>query len=222
VAVRPGFWTELADGALMHWVIALEPAQAVRFVDEAYLDEIATAFAQVIDSKSPFTRGHSERVAVFTDMIAEALGLDRQRRRWLGRAALLHDIGKLGISNSILDKPGKLTDEEFAAIRMHPVHSAEILSRVSLFADLAPIAGGHHERLDGRGYPAGLAGDAISMETRIVTTADVFDALTADRPYRPAMPVSKALAIMEKEIGTAFDPDCFAALVAALQNAEAA
>ncbi len=212
------FWDALPSEDLKAHILKLEPVQEIRFVDEFYLDEIATAFAQVIDSKSPFTRGHSERVAVFTDLIAEELGYSFEQRRWLKRAALLHDIGKLAVSNTILDKPAKLTDEEFAVIKMHPVHSAEILSAVSVFADLSEIAFSHHERIDGKGYPRGLKDHQISPETRIVTVADVFDALTADRPYRKAMPASQALAIMTKDLGTAFDPECFAALQRALNK----
>jgi HD-GYP domain-containing protein (c-di-GMP phosphodiesterase class II) len=222
VAALPSFWARLADPELAEDVISQEPARAMRFAGEDYLDEIATAFAQVIDSKSPFTGGHSERVAVFADLIAEEMGLRPERRRWLTRAALLHDIGKLGISNAILDKPGKLTEAEFATVQMHPVHSEDILSRVSVFRDLVPVAGGHHERLDGKGYPRGLKGEQISLETRIVTVADVFDALTADRPYRKAMPVAQALSIMTKDSGTAFDPACLDALKAALARADKA
>ncbi len=217
-----GFWDVMREEELSALVLDLEPAKATRYADEAYLDEVATAFAQVIDAKSTFTRGHSERVAVFTDMIAEEMGFSRDRRRWLNRGALLHDIGKLAISNAILDKNGKLTDQEFAAIKSHPVHSENILASISVFADLAPIAGGHHEKLNGKGYPRGLMGDAINLETRIVTTADIFDALTADRPYRKAMPVSEAYAIMRKDLGTAIDPECFAALQRALARAEGA
>ena len=219
---EPLFWDMLREEDLPALVTDIEPAKTVRYVDEDYLDEIATAFAQVIDAKSSFTGGHSERVALFTDMIAEEMGFSKERRRWLNRGALLHDIGKLAISNSILDKPAKLTDTEFAVIKTHPVHSAAILSNIPVFADLAPVAGGHHERLDGRGYPRGLKDQDIDLDTRIVTTADIFDALTADRPYRPAMPVSQAFAIMTKDIGTAIDPECFAALQRALARAEEA
>ncbi len=215
-----GFWEILKDEDLPALVLDLEPAQATRYVDDDYLDQIATAFAQVIDTKSTFTRGHSERVAVFTDMIAEELGFTSERRRWLARGALLHDIGKLAISNSILDKPGKLTPDEFDMIKTHPVHSEAILASISVFTDLAAVAGGHHERLDGKGYPRGLKGDEINLETRIVTTADIFDALTAERPYRAAMPVSQAFAIMEKDLDIAIDPICFRALQAALERAD--
>ena len=225
VAGRPEFWAMLGAKELQTALYALEPAQQARTVDENYLDDIAAAFAKVIDSKSPYTSGHSERVTLFTDLIAEQMGLTPERRRWLKRAALLHDIGKLGVSNSVLDKPAKLDDEEWAAMKMHAVYSEEILSRIAAFSDLASIAAAHHEKLDGKGYPKGLKADAIVLETRIITTADIFDALTAERPYRAAMPVSKALAIMAESVGTALDPDCFAALqraLAALDKAKAA
>ncbi len=214
------FWDALKSPQLQQMVLQLEPTQQVRMVDEDYLDDVATAFAQVVDAKSTFTRGHSERVAVFADLIAEELGLADAKRRWLKRAALLHDIGKLAISNSILDKPAKLTDKEFAVVKTHPVHSHDILSGVAVFSDMASVARGHHERLDGRGYPDNLTAERIPLETRIVTVADVFDALTAERPYRAAMPVGQALEIMRKDLGTAFDPVCFAALTTALAKAD--
>jgi putative nucleotidyltransferase with HDIG domain len=181
-------------------------------VDDDYLDEIAAAFAAVVDAKSPYTRGHSDRVALFCDMIAEEIGFTAVQRRRLNRAALLHDIGKLGVSNEILDKPGKLTAEEWIAIKAHPALSEEILSHLPVFNEIAQIAGAHHERLDGKGYPRGLAAADINLKTRIVTTADIFDALTADRPYRDAMSTGAAMSIMEEMVGTAIDPDCFAAL----------
>jgi putative nucleotidyltransferase with HDIG domain len=214
------FWETLKSPTLQRMVLQLEPTEQVRMVDEDYLDDIATAFAQVVDTKSSFTNGHSERVAVIADLIAEQMQMSDAKRRWLKRAALLHDIGKLAISNTILDKPGKLTDEEFSVIKTHPVHSHEILSGVSVFSDLASVARSHHERLDGRGYPDKLTAESIPLETRIVTVADVFDALTADRPYRAAMPVAQALDIMRKDVGLAFDPVCFDALQKALAQAD--
>ncbi len=207
-----GFWAGLAADDLAERIYAMEPAVQEITVDEAYLDDVASAFADVVDAKSPFTANHSSRVTLYADMIAEELGLEPAHRRWLRRAALLHDIGKLAVSNQVLDKPGKLDDREWQVIREHPWHSERILERVSAFADIAPIAGAHHERLDGRGYPYGLKGDEICLETRILTVADVFDALAAERPYRAAMPIAKALEIIEGDVGTAFDPDCVAAL----------
>jgi putative nucleotidyltransferase with HDIG domain len=128
------------------------------------------------------------------------------------RAGLLHDIGKLGVSNTILDKPDKLTDEEFEIMKSHPVLGHAVLRRVSVFEDVAEVAAAHHERLDGRGYPYGLSADQLSMDMRILTVADIFDALTADRPYRAAMPLEKAFAIMDDMTGTAIDDVAYQAL----------
>jgi HD-GYP domain-containing protein (c-di-GMP phosphodiesterase class II) len=220
-AAHRAFWNMLGSQDVETAVFSLEPARHVEIADDDYLDDIAAAFATVVDSKSPYTRGHSDRVALFADLIAEEMGLEAGERRRLRRAALLHDIGKLGISNEILDKPGRLDETEMAAMRNHALYSETILSRIGAFGELARIGGAHHERLDGKGYPRGLKGDEIGRETRIVSVADVFDALTADRPYRPAMPVSKALAIMTGEAGTALDPDCLNALKLALARMEA-
>jgi HD-GYP domain-containing protein (c-di-GMP phosphodiesterase class II) len=221
IAARPDFWRTLASEDLQQTIFALEPARHATPVDDDYLDDIAAAFAQVIDSKSPYTSGHSERVTLFTDMIAEEMKVTEARRRWLKRAALLHDIGKLGVSNAILDKPSKLDKAEWAAMQMHAAYSETILSRIAAFKDLAAIAAAHHERLDGKGYPRGLTASEIAPETRIITTADIFDALTAERPYRAAMPVTKALGIMTEMAGTAIDPECLQALQRALARVDA-
>ena len=217
---RRGFWEELAMPQLENTILDLEPARHAKTLDEDFLDDIAAAFAQIVDSKSPYTSGHSSRVAEVTDLIAAELGFTDQRRRWLKRAALLHDIGKLGVSNMILDKPGKLMPEEWVAMRNHAALSETILSRISAFGELARVTGAHHERLDGKGYPHGLRGNQIALETRVLTTADIFDALTAKRPYRDAMPQAKALAIMAGDVGTQIDAECFAALKAALAGRE--
>ncbi|MBM1172873.1 HD-GYP domain-containing protein [Microvirga arabica] len=220
VAGSPAFWEVLRSDDVETAIFALEPAQHIESADEDYLDDIAAAFARVVDSKSPYTSGHSDRVAFFADLIAGEMGFDEAGRRSLRRAALLHDIGKLGVSNEILDKPGKLDETEMAAMRHHALHSETILSRIRAFEGLARIGGAHHERLDGKGYPRRLKGDEIGRETRIISVADVFDALTADRPYRAAMPVSKAMGILEADIGAAFDPACVDALRRALDRIE--
>lgn len=212
IAKRPDFWETLGAETLETTVLNSEPGQQAIMADDDYLDDIAAGFARVIDAKSPFTSGHSDRVALFTDLIAEELGIDADGRRFLKRAALLHDIGKLGVSNSVLDKPGKLDEEEWQAMRRHAEFSELILSRIGAFSEAAIIGGAHHERLDGKGYPRGLSGDQIPMEVRIVSTADVFDALTADRPYRAAMPITKALAILWEGANLSHDPVCIEAL----------
>ena len=216
VAQSAAFWSMLRSQDLTAAVAALEPANRSVPVDEDYLDDIAAAFGQVVDSKSPYTSGHSARVALYADMIAETLGVTPERRRWLKRGALLHDVGKLGVSNSVLDKAGKLDADEWLAVQQHAHYTQTILSRIDAFAELAVVAAAHHERLDGKGYPRGLTADDISLETRIITTADIFDAITADRPYRGPIPIPKALEIMAETVGTAIDAQCFAALKAAL------
>jgi putative nucleotidyltransferase with HDIG domain len=206
------FWQALTANDLDQRVVALEPQALARAVNEDYLDDIAAGFAQVVDAKSPFTAGHSDRVALFADLIAEEMGYAPERRRWLKRAALLHDIGKLGVSNSVLDKNGKPDEDEWAEIKRHPELGRVILGKIDAFRDMARIAGDHHEKLDGRGYPHGIKAESIDLDTRIVTVADIFDALTADRPYRKAMPVSTAFEIMQKEVGSGIDATVFAAL----------
>ncbi len=212
LARDPAFWADLADPGIARAVFDLPPARGEAPLDAGYLDDIAAAFSDVVDAKSPYTADHSNRVTLYADIIAEELGLPSAHRRWLRRGALLHDLGKLAVSNQVLDKPAKLNDAEWAAIRSHPGHGARILQSIDAFADIAPIAAGHHEKLNGKGYPAGLSGDEICLEVRIVTVADVFDALTAERPYRSAIPIADVFEIMQKEVGTAFDGDVLTAL----------
>jgi HD-GYP domain-containing protein (c-di-GMP phosphodiesterase class II) len=216
LSASPSFWATLSAGDITDQLLALAPATRRVAVDEDYLDDIAIAFGQVIDAKSPFTGGHSARVATYTDAMAKYLGISATDRRSLARAAMLHDVGKLGVSSAIIEKPGKLDDAEWKEMRNHATLTGEILGRISAFSGMAMTAAAHHERLDGKGYPLQLDSSAISLESRIISVADFFDALTADRPYRAAMTVPQALAIMEREVGTAIDADCFAALNAIL------
>jgi HD-GYP domain-containing protein (c-di-GMP phosphodiesterase class II) len=182
--------------------------------DDARIDRIAEAFASMIDAKSPFTASHSDRVAQYAVGIGRELGFGERELRDLRRAGLLHDIGKLGVSNAILDKPGRLTDAEFDAIREHPRNTEAILSRVPIFAPLAGAAAAHHERVDGRGYHLGLSGGQIPVVGRVLACADVYDALTARRPYRDPMTSADALALMRRDVGSAFFAEPFAALCA--------
>lgn len=216
VASSNAFWDGLNSPDLEAAVLGMVQAEREIPIDDDYLDDIAAAFGQVVDAKSPYTSGHSARVAQYTDLIAADLGLPLQQRRWLKRGALLHDLGKLGVSNRILDKPAALDRDEWAAVKEHAAYGEKILSRVGAFAGLARMTGAHHERLDGGGYPRGLFAADISLDTRIITTADIFDAITAERPYRGAIPIPQALDMMEKTVGTALDPACFAALKKAM------
>ena len=172
---------------------------------EERLDSICEAFAQIVDAKSHFTGEHSSRVCQFTLEIADGLGITGMRRTTLRRAALLHDIGKLAVPNTILDKNGKPTDEEWRCIRRHPYYTQEILGLIKGFERLTAVASAHHERLDGNGYFRGLDGSVLDMDMRAIAVADVFDALSADRPYRGAMPMAQVFGILDKD---ALDPQC--------------
>ena len=212
LAADDGFWATLNSDSLDKVILGLEPGEFTKPLDEDFYDDVAEAFGQVVDAKSPYTAGHSARVGLYTALLAEDLGLDAPRQRWLKRGALLHDLGKLGVSNSILDKPGKLTEAEYEAVKMHSVFTGQILERIRAFDELAKISSAHHERLDGKGYPLGLVADQICLETRIITTADIFDAITAERPYRGAMPIDKTLSIMADSLDSAIDRECFNSL----------
>jgi putative nucleotidyltransferase with HDIG domain len=212
------FWAGLEAPDVSRW----EPPDLALVGDDARLDRIAEAFARVIDAKSPFTARHSERVAEIADGIASVLGFDPDERRILRRAGLLHDIGKLAVSNRILDKPGKLTEEEFRAVQTHPAHTLRILERAPCFAELAELAANHHEKLDGSGYPRSLAAEDLDLPMRVLAVADVYEALTADRPYRGPLPVAEALAIIDRDIPDRLDADVRSALARYLTRVPAA
>ncbi|HEY8309981.1 MAG TPA: HD domain-containing phosphohydrolase [Gemmatimonadaceae bacterium] len=208
------WWERLDDTDPTDEVMAAEPTSHVRWVNDEDLDVIARAFADIIDAKSPYTYSHSRNVAAYALGIARQMQLDAATQRRVYRAGLLHDIGKLGISNSILDKPGRLTDSERTTVERHPFFTWEILSRVPAFRDFAWSAALHHERLDGRGYPWHLSGNRLDMTARILCVADVYEALTAERPYRAAMPWEESSRILAQGRGTEFDPAVLDALTA--------
>ena len=194
-------WRTLASDRVEALVATLEPPDRMLTADEARLDRVAEAFALVIDAKSPYTARHSQRVAELAIGAATHLGFGEEELRDLRRAGLLHDIGKLSISNSILDKAGPLDDDEFAVMKSHPEFTRSILERIPRLASLAPVAAAHHEKLDGSGYPYGLRADDLDVAARSLVVSDIFEALTADRPYRAAMTTEEALALMEREVG---------------------
>lgn len=179
---------------------------------DADIDSICEAFAMIIDAKSSFTAEHSTRVTQYAVALSLQFGFDEGQIQTMRRAGLPHDIGKLGVPTTILEKPGRLDEAEFARVREHPKYSDSILRPIPTFAATAELASSHHERLDGKGYCRGLGAEQLPLYARILTAADVFDARTARRPYRDAMPVSEALAIVRKDEGTAFDGACLAAL----------
>ena len=202
------FWASLIEPD----VDAHEPADRIERADDDRLDRVAEAFAQIVDAKSPYTARHSAGVADIAVGIATVMGADPATLRLLRRAGLLHDVGKLGVSNRILDKPGKLDDAEWAAMRRHPELSATILESVPALADVARLAAVHHERLDGTGYPNGLSADRLDLPSRILQVADVAEALSAERPYRAALPAAEVLAIVRADAGTKLDARAAAAL----------
>ena len=171
------------------------------------LEEAIFALVAALEARDPYTQGHSLRVAEFATWLAEALNLDEQEQRLVRLGGYLHDIGKIGIPEVILRKPGRFTEDEIAAMQRHPLIGHYILSHISGLSELLPLVRSHHERLDGSGYPDGLAGDQIPRLVRILAIADVFEALTADRPYRGALSVEKAFAVLEEGAGSHFDVD---------------
>ena len=176
------------------------------------------ALARAVDAKSPWTAGHSERVTQLALQIGKALDLDAKALDNLHRAALLHDIGKLGIPAPVLDKHGKLSDEEFRMVQSHAALGARILEPIDAYAEIIPIVLQHHERFDGKGYPDGLSGEEIHLGARILAVADVFDALTSDRPYRDGMPAEHVSAVILRQAGRQFDPmvvEAFLTIIAA-------
>ncbi|HYW07235.1 MAG TPA: HD domain-containing phosphohydrolase, partial [Longimicrobium sp.] len=215
------FWERLHEPDLRADVAAVEPADRLLVADEDRLDRIAEAFARVIDAKSPYTFRHSEGVAEYAVATARGLGFSAHELRELRRAALLHDIGKLGVSNLILDKPGRLTDEEMAAVRLHPEYTERILGRVARFRHLAWVAAAHHERMDGSGYHRGVRAGTLPIAARVLAVADVCEALSAARPYRDALPREEVLRIMRELVSTALCPESFSALEAALSSESA-
>jgi putative nucleotidyltransferase with HDIG domain len=193
-------------------VTPLEPPDHVLVADEARLDRVAHAFAWIVDAKSPYTADHSEGVAAIAIALAETLDLDTGTSATLYRAALLHDVGKLGVSSRILDKPGPLSPKEWETVRCHPRWSMEILSRVSAFAEVARIAAAHHERLDGSGYYRRLTAERLDQPSRILAVADVAEALSADRPYRRALSPGEVLTLMHGDAGRRLDSEVLSAL----------
>lgn len=165
------------------------------------------ALARTVDAKSSWTAGHSERVTKIALKIGAVLGLDSEQLEFLHKGGLLHDVGKIGVPAAILDKPGKLTDEEFEVIKNHPSMGARILEPIKSFSDIIPFVVQHHERFDGQGYPDGIAGESISLGARILAVADAYDAMISDRPYRKGIPFNRIVTIMKEVSGAQFDPE---------------
>ncbi len=168
--------------------------------------QIVTALSGAIDAKDTYTNGHSTRVAYYSTQIARRTGLTEKEQNDIYMMGLLHDVGKIGIPDAIINKPGKLTDEEYAIIKNHPVMGAGILKNITEFPKLCTGARWHHERYDGKGYPDGILGENIPLEARIIAVADAYDAMSSKRSYRDVLPQEVVRAEMEKGKGTQFDP----------------
>jgi putative nucleotidyltransferase with HDIG domain len=212
------WWESLQSPDATAMAIAVEPQQHTRYVDERGLDEVARAFAEIIDAKSSYTYQHSTNVAKYARATAFELGFEKHDVSILNRAALLHDIGKLGVSSSILDKAGPMTDDERAEMQRHPVYTWEILQRVGAFAGFARTAALHHEKLDGTGYPWGVKAEALDVPARILCVADIYEALTAHRPYRAGLTREAALKIIRSGSGKHVCPLATEALTEATRH----
>lgn len=194
---------------------ALVQAEKAKYVDELneknkeleeLSHEIFEAIAKAIDANDPYTAGHSRRVAQYAKMLASKMDFSPDEIEEIYYAGLIHDVRKLGIDNKIINKNGRLTDEEFAEIKRHPTLGYEILKDISVKGKFADGAKCHHERIDGRGYPEGLDGKEISPLARIIAVADAYDAMTSKRSYRDVLPQAAVREQIEKGVGTQFDP----------------
>ena len=175
-------------------------------LEKAYLESIQT-LRYTVEAKDPYTRGHSDRVSEYSVLIGEKLGLSEDELKTLRVGGLFHDIGKIGIPDSILLKQSKLTDDEYSEIKNHPSIGAHILCNAEVFREIIPIVKHHHERYDGRGYPGQLKGEDIPYLARIAAVADAFDAMTSKRTYRDSLPIDIVRDEIEKNLGTQFDPN---------------
>ncbi len=181
---------------------------------EALTIGVIRAMGNAVDARDPYTRGHSERVARYGRLLAQAIGLPEHESDRIYLSGLLHDVGKIGVPDAILGKPGKLTEEEFAIIKRHPEIGARIIQTMPQLADLLPGILHHHESVDGSGYPHGLVGDAIPLMGRILAVADAYDAMTSHRPYRQGMPRERACSILAGNAGTQWDAELVEAFLA--------
>jgi HD-GYP domain-containing protein (c-di-GMP phosphodiesterase class II) len=192
--------------------IAIKNARYVQELEQAY-DETLLLTASAIELRDHYTAGHTWRVTNFSVAIARELEWDETRLKECEMGGVLHDVGKIAVPDAILNKPGRLTDEEFALMKVHPEKGAHLLQDVARLSPLIPYCLYHHERYDGKGYPYGLEGEDIPIEGRVVAVADAFDAMTSSRPYRKGMEPDVAIAEIERNRGTQFDPACADALI---------
>ena len=213
-------WSAMNTHELRDEVSLAEPGHASLLAGTGTLRRVAHVFAGIVDAKSPYTGAHSQRVADVAVAIAQHLGWSADRVAETRSAALLHDIGKLSVPNSILDKPGALEPGEWEIMRMHALYTERILEHVKGFEWLAFASAAHHERMDGSGYCRGLDGELLPELSRVLAVADVYDALSAARPYRHALSPPEVYSIMDRDRGKGFCPDCYDALRAVTRDGE--
>ncbi len=194
-------------------------SESYKDLEELFL-KLILVMVNALDAKSPWTKGHSERVSLYAEQIAKELLIDADEIKDIKLAGLLHDIGKIGTYDYLLDKPGRLTREEFEIVKKHPEQGADILREIKQLREIIPYIKYHHEKLDGNGYPLKLKGKEIPLGARILHVADSFDSMTSDRPYRPAPGIEYALSEMKKFKGTQFDHNVVEAFMKVLENSD--
>ena len=185
----------------------MENAQLHRDLQESYL-ELVMSLAEAVEIKDRYTRGHSELVSRYAVAVAERLGMGERQLETIYRGGMLHDVGKIGIDEAILNKPDRLSDEEFEEIKKHTIYGADILAPIAHLASVRDIVLQHHEKIDGSGYPAGLADNEICIGAKIVAVCDVFEGITSNRPYRKPMEPERVIQIFEEERDTKLDAEC--------------
>jgi putative nucleotidyltransferase with HDIG domain len=210
---------ELFETLARQAAVAIENASLYTDLQELFLNSIRTVVS-LIDAKDDYTAGHSSRVTQYALMIADQLGYDTENRKRLELAALLHDVGKIGMPDAILKKPSGLTAEEFAIVKDHPNKGAEALEPIKQMKAIIPGVRYHHEKLDGKGYPAGLSGDQVPMDAQIICVGDSYDAMNSDRPYRKGLGMEESVRRLRQDSGTQFNPKLVEAFVSALENEE--
>ena len=205
---------------MMFMAYELEVSRQVVANERRMLSDVISALAEAVDAKDAYTRGHSGRVAKYSNMLSVRMGLGKEDVERVVRMALLHDVGKIGVPDAVLNKPGRLTDEEFELIKSHAVRGGEILGKVKSMPELSTGARWHHERYDGGGYPDGLAGEDIPLEARIICVADCYDAMTSDRAYREHLPQEAVRKEICDGISTQFDPEVAEAMLGIIDEDE--
>jgi HD-GYP domain-containing protein (c-di-GMP phosphodiesterase class II) len=203
---------DLADAVACYVSVGIESAKMLEQQRALFL-QAATTLAQTVEMRDEYTGNHTQRVTAYALMLADELGLTPAEKQQIQIATPLHDIGKIAVSDEILRKPGRLSKDEFEEMKAHVVKGAGLLANIPGLGPMLPIVRSHHERWDGKGYPDGLQGNEIARVARVVAVADTFDAMTSDRPYRPALSLDEAFAELQAWSGSHFDPECVAAFL---------